>query len=140
MIHSDDIIFDKEKAEQKETIHKTNHRKRKLTEEPEVNTTKLTFVFRTILQVIQTKISWVWKSKSSNNKSYRVLLRIWCTTRRNFYLQLHMRYIYRHTRPHKDEWFEFRPRKLQLLFYHHNSGGSNSFNCFSRLCMLNEVS
>ena len=45
MIHSDDIIFDKEKAQKKETIHKTNHRKRKLTEEQEVNTTEVTFVF-----------------------------------------------------------------------------------------------
>ena len=57
MIHSDDIIFDKEKAQQKETIHKTNHRKRKLTEEQEVNTTKVTFVCKTILQVIQPKNS-----------------------------------------------------------------------------------
>ena len=59
MMHSDDIIFDKEKAQQKETIHKTNHRKRKLTEEQEVDTTDVTFVLRTILQVIQTKIALV---------------------------------------------------------------------------------
>ena len=55
MIHSDDITFDKEKAQQKETIDKTNHRKRELTDEPEVNTTEVTNVFKTILQVIETK-------------------------------------------------------------------------------------
>ena len=57
MIHSDDIILDKERAQQKETIHKTNHRKYKLNEEQDGNTTEVTFVFRTILQVIQTKIT-----------------------------------------------------------------------------------
>ena len=40
------LYLTNKRPQKKETIHKTNHRKRKLNEEQEVNTTEVTIVFK----------------------------------------------------------------------------------------------
>ena len=116
-----------------QTIQGTNHTKRKHSGQLKVTKTDLTDVFKTLVQVIQTKFVWLFRGISFTST------KIWCTIWRYVYLQLLKGEIYWQIRPYKDEWFESRPRRLQLLFHRRNSGDSNSFDCFSCLCMLNEV-